>query len=113
MDMLVLGCSERLEPEVVDDQQVDLLARCSGAGRKGVGGLGGLELAKRIFGGRGNILSLPGRLSRGVFFVVTHRPIEDFPLSLETTQQSFYLEADSEGNLLDVRHYLEQVAGRL
>jgi hypothetical protein len=72
-----------------------------------------LDEAERPYRTGVNVLSLPRRLPRGVYFVVTHRPIENFPLTLETERLPFFLEADSEGNMLDVRLYLEQQAARL
>lgn len=71
-----------------------------------------LDEAERAFDPRANVLYLPPHLPKGVYFVVTHRPVADFPLQVEAPEQIFYLEADSEGNLLDVQFYLEQAAER-
>lgn len=69
-----------------------------------------LDEAERPFDPRANVLYLPSRVPRGVYFAVTHRPVADLPLQVEALEQHLYLEADSEGNLLDVRSYLEQAA---
>jgi hypothetical protein len=96
----LIGLVEEISRQLTENQQLVIAVDA-------------LDEAERPLGNRINVLSLPGRLPRGVFFVVTHRPIEDFPLSLQTERQYFYLEADSKGNMLDVRLYLEQVANRL
>ena len=71
-----------------------------------------LDEAERTFDPQANVLYLPPRLPRGVYLVVTRRPVADFPLLVDCAEQPFYLEANSEGNLLDVRRYLEEAVGR-
>lgn len=80
-------------------------------GQKAVILIDALDEAERSFDPRSNILFLPSRLPQGLYFAITSRPVSDFPLYVETPAKIFFLEADSEGNLLDVRRYLRQMAG--
>ena len=53
-----------------------------------------------------NTLYLPSSLPKGVYVVVTTRPLDDLRLSV-AQQQVLDLEADSEGNLQDITTYIE------
>ncbi|MBN1488080.1 MAG: ATP-binding protein [Anaerolineae bacterium] len=53
-----------------------------------------------------NMLYLPATLPKGVYIIVTTRPLDD--MRLQTMQQQILdLEADSEGNLQDITTYIE------
>ena len=55
---------------------------------------------------RVNVLYLPRSLPEGAYVVVTSRPLDD--LKLETSnQQQLFVEPSSDGNLLDIRTYVE------
>ena len=83
-----------------------------GDGQQAVILVDALDEAERAFDPRANVLYLPSHLPKGVYFVVTRRPVADFPLQVEVPERTFYLEADSEGNLLDVQLYLKKAAER-
>ncbi len=53
-----------------------------------------------------SILYLPNSLPKGVYIVVTTRPLDDLRLQV-AQQQTLDLEADSEGNLQDITTYIE------
>ncbi|MCP4544670.1 MAG: ATP-binding protein [Chloroflexi bacterium] len=58
-----------------------------------------------------NTLYLPPSLPKGVYIVVTTRPLDDLRLQV-SQQQALDLEADSEGNLQDITTYIETYAQR-
>ena len=55
---------------------------------------------------RVNALYLPLSLPEGAYIVVTSRPLDDLKIQV-TNQQLLFLEPDSEGNMLDIRTYIE------
>lgn len=55
---------------------------------------------------RVNALYLPPALPQGAYIVVTSRPLDDFKLEV-ANQQQLFLEPGSDGNMLDIRAYLE------
>lgn len=60
-----------------------------------------LDLPPRV-----NALYLPPSLPEGAYIVVTSRPLDDLKIQV-TNQQLLFLEPDSEGNMLDIRTYIE------
>ncbi len=56
-----------------------------------------------------NVLGLPESLPRGVFFIVSKRPVV-VPLDTDGPRQVFRLEAESDANIADMRAYLRDVA---
>ena len=60
---------------------------------------------------RVNVHFLPPILPEGVYVVVTTRPDKDIPLQV-SSRRDLDIEPDLEGNLLDIRSYLENCAKR-
>jgi hypothetical protein len=58
-----------------------------------------------------NTLYLPPSLPKGVYIVLTTRPLDDMHLQV-AEQQTLDLEADSEGNLQDITSYIEAYVQR-
>jgi len=58
-----------------------------------------------------NVLGLPEVLPEGVYFIVSHRPVE-VALKVEGPRRVFRLRAGDRDNLVDMRRYLEQAATR-
>ncbi len=81
------------------------------AGEKEIILVDALDEAERS-SARENLLFLPRILPPHIYFALTSRPVE-LPLRIDMDEVRYYpLEADGEGNLLDVRHYLQQEIGR-
>lgn len=59
-----------------------------------------------------NHLYLPARLPRGIYFVLTTRPLGDLALFVDCPRKDFFIEADSSENLTDVRSYVTRAASR-
>ncbi len=69
------------------------------------------EAEWRLLAPRVNVHYLPPVLPEGVYVVVSTRPDRDIPLEL-ALRRDLDIEPDSDGNLLDIRVYLEQYARR-
>jgi hypothetical protein len=69
------------------------------------------EAEWRLLAPRVNVHYLPSVLPEGVYAVVSTRPDRDIPLEL-VQRRDLDIEPDSEGNLLDIRAYLEHYARR-
>jgi hypothetical protein len=71
-----------------------------------------LDEAEKMHEPGANLLYLPSRLPRGIYFVLTTRPLRDLPLFVDCPRKNFSLEPESRENLADVRHYIELVISR-
>ena len=69
------------------------------------------EAEWRLLPPRVNVHYLPPILPEGVYFIVSTRPDKDIPLGV-VSQLDLDIEPDLEGNLLDIRAYLEEYAKR-
>ena len=56
---------------------------------------------------RNNLLYLPSSLPKGVYLIVTTRPLSDLRLSVDPPPQHLFLQPDSSGNLADIRAYIK------
>ena len=69
------------------------------------------EAEWRLLPPRVNVHYLPPILPEGVYFIVSTRPDKDIPLGV-VSRLDLDIEPDLEGNLLDIRAYLEEYATR-